>query len=445
MNVIYTILMVINISAIVFVMLVGYDGLIKLGKSLYKLIIDTETIRYLHRKHRLSDENAMPVTLILPDCSTDPDNAAIIKELMELDYPGYEVIAMCDSNKNNDALSLLKSEYSLISVDQPVKISIPTPQVRSTYRSPSHGNLTVVDLDCTSRHDAINAGINYSHYPMVVILGSGYSIDPISLSEIATLFAGNHNVVASGGLPRIHKNKRSMGFLGSLQETEYLRTFPAGLAIPGHKRLSVVLSSFGAFRKQNVIALGGFPPGGSETEMVVRLSRDIISEKESKNIPLPPNPVLDTEPLQNFGTLIRQRMEWQSAMAFTLWTHKGMLFNPKYGKAGMIDVPYLWLFHIVIPIIECLGCITIPVSFAIGLIGFDIFLMFLTVEFIFGTLVSLSAIASQQIIDNERPSLNKLLRQAFSAIINNFGYRQFLLLFRVAGLFKSRKKSKNLT
>jgi len=441
MNTVSTILMVINISAIVLVMIVGYDGLIKLGKSLYKLITDSDAIRYLHRKHRLSADNVMPVTIILPDSGRDPDSVQIIKELMELDYPGYEVIAICDSNKSDSTFKLLESEYSLIDVDQPVKISIPVPPAKNTYRSPVHGNLTVVDMDCTSRHDAINAGINYSHYPMVVILGSGYSIDPDSLLDIATLFSGNHNIIASGGLPRIHTNKHITGLLGSLQEAEYLRTFPAGLALPEKKRLSVVISSFGAFRKQNVIALGGFPPGGSETEMVVRLSRKIISSKDLQNVQLPPNPVLDTEPIRNIGTLIRQRMEWQSAIAFTLWKHKNMLFNPKYGKAGMLDMPHLWLFHIIIPIVECLGLITIPLSFAIGLIGYDLLIVFLTVEFIFGTLVSLSAIASQQILEVEVVSFKRLLRQAFSAVINNFGYRQILLFFRFAGLFKSRKKT----
>ena len=440
MNIVNTILMVINISAIVFALLIGYDGLIKLGKSLYRLITSTDTLRYLHRKHRLSAESTIPVTIILPDCGRDSNNVSIIKELMDLDYPEYEVIAICDSNSNDSTFSAMADEFSLISVDQPVKISIPTSAVKNTFRSPIHGNLIVVDMDNAARHNAINAAINYSHYPLVVILGLGYSIDLDSLSEIATMFSGNHNIVASGGLPRIHKNRRSIGFLGSLQETEYLRTFPAGLALPGHKRLSVVLSSFGAFRKQNVIALGGFPPGGSETEMVVRLSRDIIAEKDSKDIQLPPNPILDTEPLQNFGTLLRQRMEWQSAMAFTLWNNKNMLFNPKYGRAGMLDMPYLWLFNIIIPVIEALGCITIPVSFAIGLIGLDLLLVFLAVEFIFGTLVSISAIASQQIIEHERPSFKRLMRQTLSAVINNFGYRQFLLFFHVAGLFKSRKK-----
>jgi len=440
MNILYTILMVINISAIVFVLLIGYDGLIKLGKSLYRLITDTETIKYLHRKHRLSAESTIPATLILPDCGKDPNNVSIIKELMALDYSEYEVVAIIDSRSKDSPLSALTKEFSLVSVDQPVKISVPSSAVRNTFRSPVYGNLIVVDMEDAARHNAINAGINYSHYPLVIILGLGYSIDLDSLSEIASLFSANHNVVASGGLPRIHKNKQPIGFLGSLQETEYLRTFPAGLALPGHNRLSVVLSSYGAFRKQNVIALGGFPPGGSETEMVVRLSRDIISEKSSRNVNLPPNPILDTEPLQSLGSLIRQRIQWQSSMAFTLWNNKSMLFNPKYGRTGMLDIPYLWLFNIVIPIIEALGCITIPVSFAIGLIGLDLLLVFLAVECIFGTLVSISAIASQQILENERPSFKRLMRQTFSAVINNLGYRQFLLFFNVAGLFIPRKK-----
>jgi cellulose synthase/poly-beta-1,6-N-acetylglucosamine synthase-like glycosyltransferase len=230
--------------------------------------------------------------------------------------------------------------------------------------------------------------------------------------------------------------------LGSLQETEYLRTFPIGSTYQGKQRLSVILSAFGAFRKQNVIAIGGFPPGGNETDMVVRLSKSVTKDnKDTHSIELPPNPVLDTEPLRSVGTLVRQRMEWESAMFFTLRSNINMLFNPKYGKTGMFDIPYMWLFKIIGPIIECLGIITIPVSFALGFIGLEILILFFAIEFIFGTLVSMSAIASQQILDNERPSLKRLLRQVLSAIVNNFGYRQVLLFFSVAGLFMKRKGS----
>jgi len=35
-----------------------------------------------------------------------------------------------------------------------------------------------------------------------------------------------------------------------------------------------------------------------------------------------------------------------------LWTSKDMLFRPRYGRIGMLALPYLWLFELIAPVIE---------------------------------------------------------------------------------------------
>lgn len=430
-----SVLVGVAIATIIYVLIVGYDGLIKLMYSLFRLADYADTLHFSPRKRLLSADSSMPISLILPDCDKNPDVVQTVKDCLGLDYPEYEIIAVCNSEQS-DACKKLIEAYSMVEIQQPIKRSIPMEDVRAVYRAPKHMNLILLDKEGVLRHDALNAGVNTSRYPLFAVLGAGYHFEKDALTQIAVSFTRSHRVAAVGSLPRIQKGEQPLGFIDSLQETEYLRTFPAGLTVPGQRRLSVIPSAFGAFRKQTVIKEGGFVPSGSETEMVVRISRKHIKRSERFEVDLLPHPVFMNDSPHSVRSLIRQRMQWQSDTLFSLWNNRKMLFNPKYGRAGLLDTPYYWLFNVLGPVLELIGCIAIPLSFAFGIIGFDLFMAFLAVELLLGTVVSLSAVVSQEVLDSDVRSSQRTARRGFCAIVNNLGYRQIMLIFTVAGYFK---------
>ena len=47
-----------------------------------------------------------------------------------------------------------------------------------------------------------------------------------------------------------------------------------------------------------------------------------------------------------------QRDRWQRGLWRSFFTHYKMLFNPKYGKTGMIGFPYYFFFEILGPVVE---------------------------------------------------------------------------------------------
>ena len=442
MRVFITVLMVVNITAIIYVLFVGYDGLIKLAKSLFGMGEFSETLHNAPRKRQMSVESAMPISIILPDCDNDPNIIGTIKELLALEYPEFEVIMVCDSLKSNASESIANA-FSMAKIHQPIKKSVPMGEVRAVYRSSQYMNLTLLGKESVGRYDAMNAGVNISHYPLFVILDTGRRLEKDALAQIALSFARNFSVVAVGSLPRIRERKnKPLGFIGSLQEAEYLRTFPAGLAIVDKRRLAVIPGAFGAFRKETVIKENGFIPGGSETEMVVRLTRGNRKRQEQYEVEMLPTSVLVSEPPKGIKQLVRQRIKWESETFFSLWANKRMFFNPGYGRAGMLDTPYYWLFTIIGPFIELIGCIVVPLSFAFGIIGIDLFMAFLAVELLLNTVVSLSAVVSQEILDSDVSSTERTFRRTICAILNNFGYRQLLLLFSIFGIFKREKPHK---
>jgi len=436
MNVLGTVLLTISAVAIVYVLFVGYDGLIKLVTSLIRIGGYSETLQNSPRKRQLNADIAMPVSIIMPDCDKDPNVVSSVKDIFTQDYPEFELILICNSEASNSLDKLIKA-FSLVKIHQPIKKSLPMKDVRGVYRSPLHMNLTVLDKEGCERYDAMNAGVNVSRYPIFVILGSGILLEKNALTQIAMSFARSFSVVVVGSLPRIQERGKPLGFLGSMQEAEYLRMFPAGLTVVDKKRLSVMPGTFGAYRKSTIIKERGFIQGGSETEMVVRLTRDAIKKREKYEFELLPYPVIINDPHRTLGELVRQRIKWEVETILSLWFNKKMLFNPKYGRTGMLDTPYYWFFSIIGPFIELLGCIVVPIAYIFGFIGLDLLMAFLAVEIILNVVVSLSAVVSQEILDGDVSNSERTLRRTVCAILNNFGYRQMMLVISVIGLFST--------
>ena len=444
MNVWITILLIIDLAAIIYILLVGYDGLVKHAMSLFRIADYAEALQNSPRNRELSPDSYIPTSLILPDCDKDPTAVEMVKDLLTLDYPEYEIIAVCNGSRS-ESLQKLIDAYSMVKIPQPIKRSVPMGEVRAVYRSPKYMNLIVIDREEILRYDALNVGINVSRYPLFIILGAGHRLEKNALTHIAVSFSRSFSVVAVGSLPRIKPRGKSLSALDSLQETEYLRTFPAGLTVPGHKRMSVMPGTFGAFRKQTVITEGGFINSGSETEMVVRLSRQNTTTTKKYEIDMLPDPVFESDPPRNLPELFRQRMQWQADTVSSLWHNRKILFNPKYGRAGLFDAPYYWLFTVIGPLLELIGCIAIPLSYAFGIVGLNVLLIFLALELLLGTVVSLSAIVSQEVLDSGTPSSEQTARRILCAIINNFGYRQILLFFTNVGfLFPGLARSKRV-
>jgi hypothetical protein len=43
----------------------------------------------------------------------------------------------------------------------------------------------------------------------------------------------------------------------------------------------------------------------------------------------------------------------------TLWKHRKLMFNPNYGKLGMVSLPYWFFFEFLGPLVEFSGIVSI--------------------------------------------------------------------------------------
>jgi hypothetical protein len=110
-----------------------------------------------------------------------------------------------------------------------------------------------------------------------------------------------------------------------------------------------------------------------------------------------------------------------------------MLLNPTYGKAGMLAFPYFFFLEMLGPIIELLGYVSFAVTIAAGRADWYFVSAFLAVAVVLGGVLSLSAVALEELSFRRYPRLADLLQLFGLAALENLGYRQLNTWWRVKG------------
>jgi cellulose synthase/poly-beta-1,6-N-acetylglucosamine synthase-like glycosyltransferase len=174
-------------------------------------------------------------------------------------------------------------------------------------------------------------------------------------------------------------------------------------------------------------------------EMVFRLHRFMRDEGRPYRIVATPDPICWTEVPSTLRALRRQRNGWQRGLLEVLWRHRGMLFNPRYGRVGMVAVPYLWFFEAGAAFVEGGGYFYVVVAAIFGFLNVEFALMFFALAVLFGILLSQLAMGIETMLLSryERPSDRLVL---FVAAFAEFaGIRQALLWERCIAIFQLRR------
>jgi hypothetical protein len=112
-----------------------------------------------------------------------------------------------------------------------------------------------------------------------------------------------------------------------------------------------------------------------------------------------------------------------------------MMLNPRYGVIGMVAFPYFALFEMLAPIIELSGYIIVSLSFAFGMVNFPFFALFLTIAILIGVILSTGSVVLEELSFRRYPKTSNLLKLIATSFLENFGYRQMTVWWRVKGFW----------
>jgi cellulose synthase/poly-beta-1,6-N-acetylglucosamine synthase-like glycosyltransferase len=390
-------------------------------------------------RNMMSESAYRPISLLVPAFNERETLIATIRSLLTLRYPEIEIVVVNDGS-TDDTLELVRRAFALYPVPSATRVRLPTKPVIATYRSLEHPNLVVIDKGNGGKSDSLNAGINASSYPLFCCMDADSLLEPDALLRMARAFTADERVVCAGGVIRVLNGsvvedgqiahiRTSNNPLVLAQALEYVRGFLAGRTpLAKLDALMIVSGAFGLFQKEAVIDAGGYHSGTvcEDMEVIVRLHRRTHDKGTPGKVIFVPDPVCWTQVPSDWRSLLRQRDRWQRGLLESLWMHRGMFLNPRYGKAGLIGMPFYVIFEAFGPIFEMLGYVALLLLWAFGRLNPGIAILFFVLAILNGIILSVTALVLDDLLFKRYERSRDLLKMIAAAFFEYLGYRQVL-------------------
>ncbi|MFO1446330.1 glycosyltransferase family 2 protein [Bacillus sp. Bva_UNVM-123] len=411
--------------------------------------------QYLLDKEELDEDYidviyTKPVSIIVPAYNEEVGIIDSIHSLISLRYPQTEIIVVNDGSTDLTQQTVIE-QFKMKWINKTVRTQITAKPIRQIFQSEIHPNLFLVEKDNGGKADALNVGINIAKYPYFCSIDGDSILEENALLRVMKpIILSNEEVIAAGGnirianglnvkLGAIFETGLSKNYLVAMQVVEYLRAFLMGrIALSKFNLILIISGAFSVFSKKWAVEAGGYSQDviGEDMELVVKLHRMLKERKLKKRIEFVPDPVCWTEAPQNFAVLRKQRRRWHQGLIESLWTHKKMTFNPKYGGIGMIAFPYFWLVECFGPIIELGGYVYIVIAYFLGDIYFEFAILLILLFVLYGSVFSAASILLEAWSMNKYPKIREVFRLLILALLEIFWYKPLTLLWRCEGIIR---------
>lgn len=389
------------------------------------------------------------IALLMPAYNEQTSIIESVRSALLVRYPALEVIVVNDGSRDQ-TLAVLQAAYQLEPLERAPLQALMHEPVRGLYRSATVPQLLVIDKANGGKADSLNAGVAYCRAELICAVDADSLLQADALERLVQPFIAepermaavggkvgvvNGAVVRAGQVVELRLPRR---LLPLFQVVEYLRSFYIGRLgwnlIGG---LLIISGAFGLFRTELIAAVGGYKRGslGEDMELTVRLHRYLSGSGRPYKIAFVPDAVCWTEVPETLKILWRQRSRWHRGLVESLWQHRSMLFDSRYGTTGLFAMPGFWLVEVLGPVVELIGWVTLPFFFLTGRLSLQAMLAFLVVAVLFGMILSVSAVLGEQVLLGHYRRSREFFVLVGVAILENLGYRQLTLLMRTWGFY----------
>ena len=341
-EIIKSVLRVVEIFFILY--LIGYSTFL-----FFSVVIGSVTLYRQKRleklKTKLKAKYDIPISIIVPAHNEEITVVDTVKSLLELEYDKYEIIVVDDGSKDSTSRVLI-DYFEMHKVYRPIEKSIKCKQEEFVFETNDlKVPLTVIRKRNGGKADALNMGINVSQYPYFICIDADSMLQYDSLKNIISPLLEGEDVVACGGLIRISndvifekgrvkKYKLPKNMLAAMQVLEYDRSFFASrIMLDGFNGNLIISGAFGLFKKEYVIAVGGYDTNtvGEDMELVMKLHVFCKLHNIKYSIKYVPDAVCWSQAPEKLRDLIKQRRRWHIGLFQSMGKYKEMFLNMKFG------------------------------------------------------------------------------------------------------------------
>ena len=396
------------VNVFFFLYLLGYSTFLFLsvivGAS--RLYRDKE---YELLQNKLWQNYYVPVSILVPAYNEEVTVVDTVRSLLALDYKLYEIVIM-DDGSSDDTTRVLVEAFHMQRVERPIRRQLNCQPAEAVYEA--HGEkvpITLVRKKNGGKADSLNMGINCARYPYFICMDADSVLQYDSLERIVRPVLENRDVVAVGGSVRpangvvikdgrVVKYRLPKNILACMQALEYDRSFLAARILLDRFNGNLIISgAFGLFEKRTVIAAGGYDAStmGEDMELVVRLHEFCRANHRPYQIKYAADAVCWSQAPEKLRDLSKQRKRWQRGLFQSMWGHREIAFDPRYGVIGTVSYTYFLLYELLSPYIEIFGVVTILLSIAMDMLNVRYMVLYFVVYALYGALLSLTAFFSR--------------------------------------------------
>ncbi len=331
------------------------------------------------------------VSIVVPAYNEEVNAVKTVRALLKTNYPHVEIVFVDDGSKDKT--------YEL---------------VREAFAG--EPRVTVVAKPNGGKASALNYGIQRAKGDFVVCIDGDTSLDVDAIGLMMKHFA-ELSVAAVAGNVRVG-NEHSL--LTRWQAIEYItsQNFDRR-AYDLLNCITVVPGAIGAFRKDAILGVGGFTDDtlAEDCDLTIRLLRHGYRVRYENTA------VAWTEAPETLKMFFKQRFRWSFGTMQSLWKHRDALFNSEYAALGLVALPNILVFQILLPFLSPLvdGIVLVAIATGNGVQVLGYYLLFIVVD-AFGAIVAFS-------FEKER------LGRLWLLLPQRFSYRQIMywVLFKSIG------------
>jgi len=256
------------------------------------------------------------VSVLIPAFNEEKVIVSTIEGILASDYPNLEILVIDDGSKDHTAY-IAKSHFMRDS------------------------RVGVISVPNGGKANALNVGLKNAHGEVVVALDADTHFNPDTIRRLVRWFT-DPEVGAVAGNAKVGNR---VNMITRWQALEYIvaqnleRRALSAIGV-----LTVVPGAVGAWRRSVLAELGGFPTDTLAEDQDLT----IAIQTRGYRVRFDSSAIAWTEAPVTVRGLAKQRFRWAYGTLQCLWKYRGITFSPSHGELGMVALPQVWLFQILL-------------------------------------------------------------------------------------------------
>jgi cellulose synthase/poly-beta-1,6-N-acetylglucosamine synthase-like glycosyltransferase len=205
---------------------------------------------------------------------------------------------------------------------------------------------------------ALNFALAHSKYEFVVCIDADTQLKTDAIQHLMAHFIDDEIGAVAGTV----KVGNETNIITIWQSIEYITAQNMDRrAFDLINSITVVPGAIGAFRKTAIFKAGNFTSDtlAEDCDLTMRILKQGYVIKNSSEA------IAYTEAPETLGALLKQRFRWSFGVIQSFWKNRDALFNKKYKFFGMIGMPNILIFQIILPLFSPLA----DLMMIVGLFG----------------------------------------------------------------------------